>query len=425
MEEPAKIFHGPSRSPDRGMMMARYMSPLIVGEDGLRPDPIRSFVRRANALEKETGKRIIRLNIGQPDLPPRRVIEAYRRGLTDPGVVEASSYPPAEGLPDLRAAISAMEMEAFGIQVPDTRIYVTLGGCGALKFVFKVLGARKGRVNNLLAMAPGWGVISNFAWEYETRANFKVLLTPEGRFMEDAAQEAIDANTVAIYANSPNNPTGSILSEEAVKDVLAFARDNDLWVISDEAYQHLIHGGFRDHVSFARFEEYSDRVFKCISFSKILKPNIRLGALVLPSGLPEEVRDSFFTALRNEGAGVSAEAQSGALEVLRSDPGLSYMDEVNGRYREKVAVAKGILEEAGCVFESYNDPLASFYLFPRTPVEDSRALTDELLENGVSVVPGTSFGLDSHIRVAIGNNMSPEDVEEGAGRIASTLSRAR
>jgi aspartate/methionine/tyrosine aminotransferase len=405
--------------------MARYLSAIVAGPDGLNPDPIRSFVRRAVALEKETGRKIIRLDIGQPDLPPMRTLETYKEGLVAPEVVESSRYPPAEGLPELREAISRMERECFGVRVPDTRVYVTLGGCGALKFVFKVLGARGGSTKNLLAMAPGWGVISNFAWEYQIRANFVDLLTPDGDFREDVAQEMVDQDTVAIYVNSPNNPTGSILNERAVKDILSFSSDNDLWVVSDEAYQHLIHEGIEGHVSFGKYEDYAERVFKCISFSKILKPNIRLGALILPRGLTDDLKASFFTALRNEGAGVSAESQSGALAVLRGDPRLSYMNEVNARYREKVSVAKGILEEAGCVFKSYNDPRASFYLFPRTPVEDSLALADLLLEDGVSVVPGTSFHLDSHLRISIGNNMSVEDAEAGARAVASTLSRAQ
>jgi len=421
---PTKIYTDPAGCSIRGHRMSRYLSPLVVGPDGLKPDPIRSFVRRANALEKETGRRIIRLNIGEPDLPPARVLEAYKEGLNSPEVVQSSNYPPAEGLAALREAISRMEAESFGVKVPDSRIYVTLGACGALKFIFKVLGARDGGNNDLMALAPGWGVISNFAWEYQIRANFAQLITPDGRFKEDAAQEMVGGRTVALYVNSPNNPTGSILSRQAVRSILDFARDNDIWVISDEAYQHLVHGSLKEHVSFARYAEYADRVFKCISFSKILKPNIRLGALLIPDALPQEVRDSFFTALRNEGAGVSAESQSGALEVLRTDPKLSYMAEVNARYRKKVSAAKPILEESGCAFESYNDPRASFYLFPRTPVKDSQALTESLLESGVSVVPGTSFHLDSHIRIAIGNNMSVQDVEEGARRIGSTLSKA-
>ena len=105
---------------------------------------------------------------------------------------------------------------------------------------------------------------------------------------------------------------------------------------------------------------------------------------------------NFFTALCNEGAGVSAEVQSGALEVLKSDPALSYMEEVNARYRTKVQAAKAILQEAGCFFESYNDPLASFYLFPRTPVEDSNLLTDLLLENG-DRRQGQNGGDESHV----------------------------
>jgi len=100
------------------------------------------------------------------------------------------------------------------------------------------------------------------------------------------------------------------------------------------------------------------------------------------------------------------------------------MREVTRGYREKVGVAKGILEEAGCVFESYNDPLASFYLFPRTPAGDSRGLAEALLQEGVSVVPGTSFHLDSHIRIAIGANMTPGEVEEGTSRVASVLRKA-
>jgi len=403
--------------------MARYMSSLVVGPERLKPDPIRSFVRRANALERETGKKIIRLNIGQPDLPPRRILEAYRQGLVSPEVVESSGYPPAEGLPALREAISNME-RYFGVEVPDSRVYVTLGGCGALKFVFKVLGARGGRGKNIVAMAPGWGVISNFTWEYEVETRFARLETHDGKFDSDMAQEMLDPDTVALYVNSPNNPTGSILAGKTVRDILSFAEDNDIWVISDEAYQHLIHAGLDDHVSFMKYPEYADRVFKCISFSKILKPNIRLGGLILPSGLDDEVMASFFTALRNEGAGVSAESQSGALGVLREDPALSYMREVTRGYGEKVSVAKKILEEAGCVFESYNDPLASFYLFPRTPVESSLDLADMLLKEGVSVVPGTSFHLDSHIRIAIGANMTPGDVEEGTSRIASFLRKA-
>ena len=403
--------------------MSRYLSPLVSGPEALRPDPIRSFVRKANELEKRTGRRIIRLNIGQPDLPPAEILRAYEEGLRDPRYVSSSSYPPCEGIDPLREAISVTEERCFGVEAEPSRFYITLGGCGALKFVFKVLGAGRGQVKELIAVAPGWGVISNFAWEYGIKVRFSPLISPNGEFLSDRAQEMVNGDTVGIYVNSPNNPTGGLMREEAVRDVLSFARDNDIWVISDEAYQNLVFSPNERHISFASFKDYSDRVFKCISFSKVLKPNSRLGALLLPEGLGKDVMDAFFVALRNEGAGVSAEVQSGALRVLEADPELLYMNRVNKGYREKVSVAKNLLEEAGCRFSSYNEPKAGFYVFPEVPVRDSLALTERLLEGGASVVPGVSFHLDSHIRIAVGNNMSLEQVREGLERITRILSQ--
>ena len=135
--------------------------------------------------------------------------------------------------------------------------------------------------------------------------------------------------------------------------------------------------------------------------------------------------DAFFVALRNEGAGVSAEVQSAALKVLETDPSLSYMERVNKGYREKVSMAKELLVDAGCRFSSYNEPKAGFYVFPGVPARDSVGLTERLLEGGVSVVPGTSFHLDAHVRIAVGNNMSVEQVRSGVERITAVLSQAR
>ena len=215
---------------------------------------------RARALERQ-GRNIIHLEIGEPDMDtPANVVEAgvdaLRKGFTH--------YGPAAGLPELREAIAAEVASSRGIKVSPDEVVVVPGGKPIIFFTMLAL-VEEG--DEVIYPNPGFPI-------YESMINFlgakavPIPLREERDFRLDVNELAslISDRTKLIILNSPQNPTGGIITKSDVQDIAAAIGDRDIMVLSDEIYSRLLFEG--EPYSIASVDGFKDRTIILTGFSK-------------------------------------------------------------------------------------------------------------------------------------------------------------
>ena len=215
---------------------------------------------RARALERQ-GKSIIHLEIGEPDMDtPANVVDAgvdaLRKGFTH--------YCPAAGLPELREAVAVEVSSSRGIEVSPDEVVIVPGGKPIIFFTMLAL-VEEG--DEVIYPNPGFPI-------YESMINFlgakavPIPLREERDFRLDVNELAslISDRTKVIILNSPQNPTGGIITKKDVEDIAAAIGDRDIMVLSDEIYSRLLFEG--EPYSIASVDGFKDRTIILTGFSK-------------------------------------------------------------------------------------------------------------------------------------------------------------
>jgi aminotransferase len=239
-----------------------------------------------------------------------------------------------------------------------------------------------------------------------TAAEEGFAVTPE-RLRAAGADEA-----GALVLCSPNNPTGAVMDADELAAVAGFAREHDLWVISDEVYSELRYDD--DHVSIATLDGMRERTVVLNGFSKAYAmTGLRLGYALGP---PEAIR-AMTKVHQYVMLSAPTPAQHAAIEALESCR--DAVEEMVGRYDRRRQYLLARLSELGIdCFEAQG----AFYLFPECPTDDAEAFAEDLLrEAGVAVVPGTAFGDAGagHLRLSYAAGI--DDLREATARIESFL----
>lgn len=348
--------------------------------------PIRTMFRMADELERAGGGPVFRLHVGDPDFtPPDAVIDAtvaaFRAGKTH--------YAPSAGVQDLRAAVAEKARARNGIAATTEHVIVTPGSTQAL---FAVMQLMFGPGEEMLLPEIYW---PNYVQQVLLIGGKPVFYPLGAGYQPDlgAARRAGSASARGILVNSPSNPTGAVFPEATLRTLYEIARERDLWVLSDEAYEDFVFGGA--HVSPASFErdlpESERRVFTLFTFSKsYAMTGLRLGAVVAPSlhaaTLLRKVQEPLV-------ASAAMPTQLGALPALRESEraGVARMREV---YRRRRDLALEILRPAGLA--DYV-PEGAFYIMADV---SSTGMTGDLFaeallrEERVAVAPGAGFALE-------------------------------
>ena len=237
---------------------------------------------RARALERQ-GKNIIHLEIGEPDMDtPANVVEAgvdaLRKGFTH--------YGPSAGLPDLREAIANDVAKSRGIKVSAEEVVVVPGGKPIIFFTMLAL-VEEG--DEVIYPNPGFPI-------YESMINFlggkavPIQLREERDFRLDVNElkDLITDRTKLIIINSPQNPTGGIITKQDVQDIAAAIGDRDIMVLSDEIYSRLLFEG--EPYSIASVNGFKDRTIILDGFSKTYSmTGWRLGYGVMRPDLAQHI----------------------------------------------------------------------------------------------------------------------------------------
>ncbi|MFH1055539.1 MAG: pyridoxal phosphate-dependent aminotransferase [Candidatus Altiarchaeota archaeon] len=381
--------------------------------DGIVPDPVRYWVKVA----KDAGA-VNNFTIGVPDPIPKDVIEFYAKIQYESEAKGVTSYPPFDGEENLKKAIIRMEPN-FGAELTDEdvdRLYVMVGASQALQFVFSLFPAG----GEVLVNTPCWGTIHNMAAHSGVKG-VPVSLFKGGKFIEENAAKALTKKTRAVYVNYPVNPTGEIVPEAGLRDMCGWAASNNLQIISDEPYKYSIYDmektPYTSPVSFA--SDIKRKVSLISSFSKIVKPDIRLGFIrVSPEILESHAMVGYY--LRNLSAGAPRGVQAGITALVERDPKLKFLRPIVEGYRLKSELIQKYLLEWGSKLPY--KPAAAYMLFPTTPdgSDGDDFVRRMIKEEKTSFVPGSSFGgnfkgfehLKKHFRIGFGGGMTKEKITE-------------
>ena len=381
--------------------------------DGIVPDPIRYWAKAC----KDAGA-VNDFTIGVPDPIPKEALGVYAKALYEQELKGAAGYPPFDGEESLKKAIVAMEGN-FGARLSEDdvkRVYVTVGASQALQFIFSLFPAGSEVVVN----TPAWGTIHNMIAHSGGRG-IPVSMFDGGKFIAENAGKALSDRTRAVYVNYPANPTGEVVPEKELKEMCGWAAANGLQVISDEPYKYTIYDRKKTpYTSPASFGgDVAGRVSLVSSFSKIVKPDIRLGFIRISQSILDAHKMVPFY-FRNLSAGAARGVQAGVTALLQKDPKLTFLKPVVEGYRVKSELIRKHLAEWGC--EMPYKPAGTYMMFPTTP--DGSGSEDFVrktaAERKCGFIPGTSFGgtfkgfehLARHFRVGFGGGISREKVDE-------------
>jgi aspartate aminotransferase len=345
------------------------------------------------------------LCVGEPDVPvAHHIIDAARRAWAE----DRTDYTPNGGIAPLREALVAKLARENGITADVEQVWVTVG---ATQGLHQAMGLILAAGDEILVPDPGYTTFTMNARMFDAHPVPYSLLPAHG-FQPDFAELAtlVTSKTRAIIVNSPSNPLGIVFDESVLRGLLAFAKEHDLWVISDEVYEYFTYGP--THVSLAALDE-DDRVFTVFSLSKTYAmTGVRVGYLVTPKGLAETMR----TVQEAQISCVAEPDQFAALAAVTGDN--QPVADAREHYRSNLELATGILDERGL---RYLTPEGAFYLWidvshvSRGDV--AQWAEDFLLAERVAVAPGSAFGRSGEgwIRISLA---SPESaVITGLGAI--------
>jgi aspartate aminotransferase len=354
---------------------------------------------KARALEAQ-GKDVVHLEIGEPDFDsPANVIDAgvkaMRGGWTH--------YTPSAGLPALREAIAADVTKSRGVKVTPEEVVIVPGGKPTIYFTFTAL-VEEG--DEVIYPNPGFPI-------YESLINFTgakavpIQLREEKDFRLDPNELAdlITDRTKLIVINSPHNPTGSVMTEQDVRDVAAAIGDRDIMVLSDEIYSRLIFEG--SHFSLMSLDGWRDRVIMLDGFSKTYAmTGWRLGYGVMRKDLAIH----FGRLMTNVNSCSAGFTQVAGIEAVNGEQtSVEHMRDQFHKRRDKFIAGLNKIPGFSCRL-----PHGAFYAFPNITKTGwtSKKLADVLLEDaGVACLAGTAFGAfgEGYLRFSIANSMENLD----------------
>lgn len=350
---------------------------------------------------RRQGQSIINLGIGEPDEAPSshiltETIDALKRGETRYGTVA--------GIPELREAVAG-RFDGYSAE----NIIVTNGSKQALYMASQVL-LNPG--DEVIIPRPCW---VSFREQIKLAGAIPVMVDTKAHQLDcEAIEKAINARTKMIIINSPNNPTGAVYPEEALKNITDLAMAHDLYLMSDEAYEAFIYDGWTHHSLFD-FPPVRDRLIVAGSFSKTYcMTGFRTGY----AAAPENIITAMARLQGHLTGNVCTFAQHGALAAIKLDP--SYFEPWLNKLRKKRDMTLEILKDIPC-----HTPRGAFYVFPDITRflkegENAETFATEVLQRAnVAVAPGEAFGGDGHIRICYAINEN--QLIEGLERLAQII----
>lgn len=352
-------------------------------------------LNKARALERQ-GKNIIHLEIGEPDFDtPGNVIEAGVNALHQGW----THYGPSAGLPELRQTIAEYVSKTRRMNVNSEEVVVVPGG---KPIIFFTMLALVDAGDEVIYPNPGFPI-------YESMINYAggkavpIKLREERDFSLDVDELAglINDRTRLIILNSPQNPTGGVMSRRDIEGVAEAIGDRNVMVLSDEIYSRLLFEG--EHFSIMSVPGFKDRTILLDGFSKTYAmTGWRMGYGVMR----DDLAATMTRLMTNSNSCTASFTQVAGIEALRGDQ--SSVDHMLEEFKQRRDVMVGRLNKIKGF--SCRMPRGAFYVFPNITKTGwaSKKLADAMLEEaGVACLSGTAFGNfgEGYLRFSVANSL--------------------
>jgi len=354
---------------------------------------IRELAAYGAARKAEIGAdKVFDFSIGNPSVPAPASVHEALRALLEGDSVTLHGYTAAPGLMSFRQAIADDLNARYDAKLRADMVYVTCGAAAGLAICTHGLLCPGEKA---LAFAP-------FFPEYRIfteAAGAELVTVPPAEGLQpdlDALERLLDESCAMVIVNTPNNPSGVVLSDESLARLGKILRDAEarfghpIYLVSDEPYRELVYDG--NPVPCVL--HYYDDTILCYSFSKSLSlPGERVGYLAVGSAMRD--RELVFAALCGAARGLGfVNAPSTMQRVIEACLGQTSDISV---YKENRDLLYNGLKELGydCVY-----PDGAFYLFVRTPEPDAAAFSERAKKHELLLVPSDDFGVGGYVRVA-------------------------
>ena len=375
----------------------------------IQPFHVMALLGRARELEAE-GRSIIHMEIGEPDfVTPQPVIDAGIKALQ----AGYTHYTPAVGLQVLRERIAEFYRVRYGVDIDPQRVIVTPGASAALQLI---LAAVVNPGEQVLMADPGYPCNRNFVYLLNGQP-LGIPVTAASNYQPTPQQVRDDwtEQVAALLVASPSNPTGTLLSEQTLREYHAIAVARGGCLIVDEIYHGLVYGG-QASTALA----VSDEIFVVNSFSKYFgMTGWRLGWLIAPQAYVadmDKLAQNLFLA-------APTIAQHAALKAF-DEENINILETRRHEFRQRRDFLLPALRDIG--FDIPVIPDGAFYLYANCSrfTDDSFSFSSRLLEEaGVAITPGIDFGInqpETHVRFAYTTSL--ENLQEGVRRLQAYLS---
>jgi aspartate/methionine/tyrosine aminotransferase len=371
---------------------------------------------KAKAL-KAQGESVIGFGAGEPDFPtPAHIVEAAVVACRDP---KTHKYTPTGGLPELREALAAKTRRDSGLEVEPSQILVTNGGKQAIANAFAALCDPGDEV---LVLAPYW---TTYPEVIVLAGGVPVVISTDAasgfRVTLDQLEAARTPRTKVLLFVSPSNPTGAVYPRQEIEAIGRWAAEHELWVLTDEIYEHLVYGGAEHHSMPVVVPELVDR---CIVVNGVAKTYAMTGWRVGWMIGPADVVTAATNLQSHETSNVANVSQRAALAAVSGDLTAAHaMREAFDRRRLTIHTMLNEIDGVSCIL-----PEGAFYAFPSVEglygrdirgrrSNSSSELADLAIDEAkVAVVPGEAFGAPGYFRMSYA--LGDDDLVEGVSRLA-------
>ena len=380
-------------------------------------------VMAAARAREQAGERMLHLERGEPDFDtPGHVVDA----LAAAARAGETHYPDQRGTTALRNALCEKLARENAIACDPDDVVITNGGTHALFLGFQAL---LGAGDEVLVLSPHWMAIPKLVGfahgaSYRTVPAYLELQSGalDGAGFAARLRGAVQPSTRGLYLNSPNNPTGVVLTRVQLATIAEVAIERDLWVVSDEAYEHLL---FDDasHISIASLPGMAERTLSVFTFSKsYAMTGWRIGYVVTPPAL-RSVMGPLLAFYTTHGVFPSVQSAARAAVTGPQDAVVS----MRRAYQERRDLLLAGFEGQSAVRAPR--PRGAFYAFADVSNalngRDVWALVEEWLGMGLAVLPGTAFGPEYTGWVRLSLATRREDVIEAAALLRHHYAAAR
>jgi len=392
-----------------------------------------TFTKRINALEpsatmavleaaarlKAEGVNVISFGAGEPDFDtPAHIIAAGNRAMEE----GKTRYTPAAGTPELKKAIAAKLKKDNGLDYQPSQIVVSNGAKHSL---YNIVMSLFEEGDEVIILAPYWVTYPEIVKLTGARDVYVETFEKDNFQISRAQLEAgVSSRTKGIIVNTPSNPSGAVLDHKSLQNIVDFANEHDLYIISDECYEGLVYDG--EHISLAGFEGAYERTITVQTMSKAFAmTGWRIGYTASSAPLA-----SAMGKFQGQATGCPNAIAQYASQVALTEP----MDFLQG-WREKFIERRNYMVEAlnempgiSCLL-----PEGAFYAFPKVSglygkqadgfvINNDADLTQYLLEIAhITVVTGSSFGAGEHIRLSYATSL--EAIKTGLARFAEAVAK--